>query len=303
MAKERFDIRQHVTDQIIAQIEAGTPPWRKPWTGGGTATGFPVRHNGESYKGVNILILWAAAHAKGYSSARWMTFNQAKELGGMVRKGERAAKSVFYGSVEKEDESAEAGEDGKRRIHFAKTNNVFNADQIEGLPETYYIRPEPPRDLGTEADPTLDAWFAGTGARIDTSDEAAAYFMPSEDRIHMPPIGTFHEAARYYGVLAHELTHWTGGTARLDRLKRFADRKAYAFEELVAEIGACFLGMQLGIEPQFDQSAAYIEGWLEAMKGDKDVIFRAAAEAQKAVDFLNARASADTEDDEERAVA
>lgn len=174
MGKERFDIRQHVTDQIIAQIEAGTPPWRQPWTGSGPAVGFPMRHNGEAYKGVNILILLAAAHVKGYASARWMTFNQARDLGGMFRKGERAAKSVFYGSVEKEDDSAEAGEDGKRRIHFAKTNNVFNADQIEGLPDAYYIRPEPPRDLGTEVDPALDAWFAATGARIETSAEARA---------------------------------------------------------------------------------------------------------------------------------
>ncbi len=288
MKKDRFDIRQHVTDQIIAQIEAGTPPWRQPWTGARAATSFPLRHTGESYKGVNILILWATAHDNGYTSARWMTFRQAKELGGMVRKGERAAKSIFYGSTEKDDDTAEPGEDGKRRIHFAKVNNVFNADQIDGLPEDYYVRPEPPRDLGTEADPKLDAWFASTGARIETSPEARAYYRPSSDHIHMPPIATFYEASRFYGVLAHELTHWTGATKRLDRIKRFADRTAYAFEELVAELGACFLGMQLGIEPEFDQSATYIEGWLEAMKGDKDVIFRAAAEAQKAVDFVNA---------------
>lgn len=303
MAKERFDIRQHVTDTIIAQIEAGTPPWRQPWTGARTLGGFPLRHNGEGYKGVNILILWAAAHAKGYASARWMTFNQAKDLGGMVRKGERAAKSVFYGSVEKEGDKAETGEDGKRRIHFAKTNNVFNADQIEGLPETYYVRPDPPRDLGTKADPTLDAWFAATGAKVETSAEARAYYRPSTDHIHMPPVETFHDAAGYYGTLAHEVCHWTGAEKRLDRIKRFADRKAYAFEELVAELGACFLGMQLGIEPQFEQSAAYIEGWLDAMKGDKDVIFRAAAEAQKAVDFLNVRHSAEANENVGRVAA
>ena len=102
----------------------------------------------------------------------------------------------------------------------------------------------------------------------------------------MPPIATFHAAQGYYGTLAHELTHWTGGDKRLERFKRFNDRKAYAFEELVAEIGACMLSVRLGVQPTFDQSAAYVEGWLKALKEDKRAIFRAASEAQKAADFI-----------------
>ncbi|KIT16596.1 DNA primase TraC [Jannaschia aquimarina] len=297
MARERFDIRQHITDRIIAQFEAGAPPWRQPWTGTRAVAGFPLRHTGEGYKGINILILWATADAKGYASDRWMTFNQARQLGGAFRKGERAAKSVFYESIEPvgdapEQDTADAG--NARRVHFAKVYNVFNADQIEGLPDEYYIRPDPPRDLGTQAEPKLDAWFAATGARIDTSDEPRAYYRPCEDRIHMPPIGTFHDAAGYYGTLAHEIIHWTGAGHRLDRITRFEDRRAYAFEELVAEIGACFLGLHLGIAPRFGQSAAYIEGWIAAMKADRDVIFRAAAEAQKAVDYLDPLRSSGT---------
>ncbi|MHC0055413.1 ArdC family protein [Actibacterium sp. D379-3] len=290
MAKERFDIKQHVTDTIIAQIEAGTPPWRKPWTGDMSCASFPLRHNGNSYQGINILMLWATAHVRGYNSARWMTFKQALELGGCVKKGEKATKSVFYGSIEREDENAADGEDGKRRIRFAKTNNVFNADQIEGLPEAYYIRPEPPRDLGTEADAELDAFFARSGAEIITTEEPRAYFHPTKDHIHMPPIATFYSAAGYYGTLAHELTHWACGEKRLATQKAHANRKEYAFDELVAEIGACFLAVQLGVEPQFDQSAAYVEGWLEALKSDKEMIFKAAAEAQKAVDYINEKA-------------
>jgi|TARA_R110002051_G_scaffold154675_4_gene226818 antirestriction protein ArdC len=290
MAKERFDIKQHVTDTIIAQIEAGTPPWRKPWTGDMSGASFPLRHNGDSYQGINILMLWATAHVRGYNSARWMTFKQALELGGCVKKGEKATKSVFYGSIEREDENAAEGEDGKRCIRFAKTNNVFNADQIEGLPEAYYIRPEPPRDLGTEADAELDAFFARSGAEIITTDEPRAYFHPTKDHIHMPPIATFYSAAGYYGTLAHELTHWVCGEKRLATQKAHANRKEYAFDELVAEIGACFLAVQLGVEPQFDQSAAYVEGWLEALKSDKEMIFKAAAEAQKAVDYINEKA-------------
>ena len=284
MTKQRTDIKQDVANRIIAAMEAGTPPWRKPWTGGGGAPALPLRHNGEGYRGINVLILWLTAHEKGYASARWMTFKQAKTLGGMVRKGERAARTVYWGTFEKETE-AKNGEIETKRSAFAKGFSVFNADQIDGLPETYYVRPDPARDLGTEAVPELDEWFARTGARIETSDDPRAYYLPSSDHIHMPPIRTFHDASGYYGTLAHELTHWTGAKPRLDRLSRHGDRASYAFEELVAEIGACLLGAQLGVEPQFEQSAAYVEGWLDGMRGDKDVIFKAAAEAQKAADF------------------
>lgn len=296
MAKARLDIHQHVTDTIIAQIEAGTPPWRKPWTGGAGGASLPVRHNGDAYRGINVLMLWAAAHQRGYHSAHWMTFKQAVELGGMVKKGEKCARSVFYGTFERDAEPSESqktGEgDGKTRIPYAKCNNVFNADQIEGLPAEYYITPEPARDLGTEADADLEAFFASTGADIISSDDARAYYRPATDQIHMPAIGTFHEATGYYGTLAHELTHWTGAEKRLDRIKKFQNREGYAFEELVAEIGNCLLCVHLGVTPQFDQSAAYIESWLKALKDDKGLIFKAASEAQKAVDFILAATDA-----------
>ena len=283
----KLDIKDHVTQTIIAQIEAGTPPWRKPWTGDAGTVAFPLRHNGEQYRGINILMLWASATLQGYQSARWMTFRQAQELGGCVRKGEKATRSVYYGTYQRESENGDTGETERRQSRFAKVNSVFNADQIDGLPEQYYIRPEPPRDLGTEADPVLDEFFAATGAEIITSNEPRAYFHPVKDHIHMPPIGTFFEAARYYGVLGHESVHWACGPKRLDTQKVSCNKREYAFGELVAEIGACFLGVQLGITPDFDQSAAYLKSWLRALQDDKDLIFKAASEAQKAVDFLN----------------
>lgn len=295
----KIDIHQHVTDTIIAQIEAGTPPWRKPWTGGAGAAALPLRHNGEPYRGVNILMLWASAEISGFASERWMTFKQAVELGGSVKKGSKCARSVFYGTFEKDTDKSEGSIDeiyGKSVIGYAKCNNVFNADQIEDLPPEYYIAPEPARDLGTEADPELEAYFARTGADIITTDEPCAYYRPSTDQVHMPPIATFFEAARYYGVLSHECCHWTGSEKRLERIKKFSDRKAYAFEELVAEIGACILSVKLGIEPDFDQSAAYVEGWLEALKSDKALIFKAASEAQKAVDFIEDAARSASEE-------
>lgn len=284
MAKERFDIKQHVTDTIIEQIEAGTPPWRKPWTGTAGAC-LPVRHNGEAYRGINILMLWACAMKNEFSSAHWMTFKQAKDLGGTVKKGSKSSKSVYYGTIEKEDENNEEGD--KNIIRFAKSFSVFNADQIEGLPDSFYVQPEPPRDLGTKADPNLDDFFAATGAEIITSAKPRAYFEPMQDHIHMPPIATFYSASKYYGVLSHEMTHWVCGERRLATQKTDANREEYAFDELVAEIGAAMLSVQLGVEPEFDQNAAYIEAWLKALKGDKDLIFKAAAEAQKAVDMIN----------------
>lgn len=277
----KFDVYAHVTDTIIAEIESGTPPWRKPWTGSASGIALPTRHNGEEYRGINILMLWVMAAKHGYVSSRWMTYKQAQELGGQVRKGETSSTVVKYGTFTRENELGIEEE-----LPYARAYRVFNSDQIEGLPEDYYIRPEAPRDLGTAEDPELDAFFNRTGAEILTSDDPRAYYSPAKDQIHMPPIATFHDAAGYYGTMAHEVIHWTGNEKRLERIKKFANREAYAFEELVAEIGACFLGAQIGVAPEFGQSAAYVEGWLTALKEDKRAIFRAASEAQKAADFV-----------------
>ena len=286
----KFDVYAHVTDTIIAEIEAGTPPWRKPWTGSTSGIALPTRYNGEAYRGINILMLWVMAAKNGYVSSRWMTYRQAKELGGQVRGGETSATVVKYGTFRRENELGVEEE-----LPYARAYRVFNADQIECLPDDYHIRPDAPRDLGTEADPELAAFFARTGAEIITSEDPRAYYSPVKDHIHMPPIATFHNAAGYYGTLAHETIHWTGSEKRLERIKKFANREAYAFEELVAEIGACFLGAQIGVAPEFGQSAAYVEGWLKALKEDKRAIFRAASEAQKAADFvLQAPAKSET---------
>ncbi|MCC5991277.1 MAG: DUF1738 domain-containing protein [Rhodobacteraceae bacterium] len=283
MAAATFDLHQQITDQLMQAIEAGCPPWRKPWTGSSKGASLPLRHNGEPYRGINILVLWSIASAKGYTSARWLTFKQAKELGGNVRKGEKSATVVKFGTVEKEDENGE-----EKVIPYAKGYRVFNADQIDGLPAEYYDIPEPAADLGTEPVAHLDAFFAATGAKIEATSKPRAYYDITKDLIHMPLIQTFHNANGYYGTLAHELTHWTGASTRLARFERFSDRKAYAFEELIAEIGNCILSVTLGLTPDFAQSGAYIEGWLAAMKEDKKAIFRAASEAQKAVDFIYA---------------
>jgi antirestriction protein ArdC len=280
---DKFDLYAHVTDSIIGSIEAGTPAWRKPWTGDKGGAPFPLRSNGEPYSGINVLMLWLAADANGYRAACWFTYKQAQEAGGQVRKGETSSTVVKYGTFERED--AETGEE--RRLPYLKAYRVFNAEQIEGLPADYYGSPaEPARDLGTEADPALDAFFAATGIEVRTSDDPRAYYDPAADFIHMPPIASFHDATGFYGVLAHEACHATGHKSRLDRFSRFNDRKAYAFEELIAEIGNCMTCARLGLTPDFAQSGAYVQSWLRALKDDKRLILKAASEAQKAAEWL-----------------
>ena len=277
----KFDIYQDVTNQIVNAMEAGTPPWRKPWTGDSAGFVLPKRANGETYKGINVLMLWMMAAERGYTSETWFTYRQAKEAGGQVKKGEKSTTVIYYNTVKAEDEQGE-----EKTIPFAKAYRVFNADQIDGLPAEFYQSPTEPRDLGTVADPELEVFFASIGAKIVTSDDPRAYFNPVDDLIHMPPIETFHSANGYYATLAHESVHFTGVEKRLGRYGKFSNKQAYAFEELVAEIGSCMLCAQLGLTPEFDQSAAYIEGWLTALKDDKRLIFKAASAAQKATDYL-----------------
>ncbi|MCI5110083.1 MAG: zincin-like metallopeptidase domain-containing protein [Marivita sp.] len=281
MAKEKFDIQQHVTNAIIKAIEDGAAPWRQPWTGGGAV--FPLRANGEQYRGINTLMLWLTAQQKGFEAAHWFTFKQAKEKGGTVRKGEKSTLVVFYNTHETEDRVT--GEEIK--VPYLRGYRVFNADQIDGLPDEFYqTAATEARDLGTLSNPILEAFFAETGAQIETTAEPKAFYHHSRDVIHMPPVSTFFDADSYYATLAHETIHWTGHKSRLDRLGNGRDREEYAKEELVAEIGACILCATIGLTPDFEQSGAYVDGWLNALRNDKRYIFRAASAAQKAVDFI-----------------
>ena len=217
MAKSdaKFNIYDHVTQTIIAQMEAGTVPWRKPWTGSKAGFAMPLRVTGEAYRGINVLMLWMAAHVGGYSSSTWMTYKQAKDLGGQVRKGEKSTTVVKYGAIEDCDECNE-GDDPKIRS-YARAYRVFNCDQIDGLADGFYAEVEPPLDFGTQSDPALDAWFARLEIPLDTTDEPAAYYRPSTDRIHMPPIETFKSTVSYYSVLFHESAH---APLHIDRLNR-----------------------------------------------------------------------------------
>ncbi len=284
MPNSKRDQSGSITAMIIEAMEAGCPPWRKPWTGC-MAASLPLRHNGEPYRGINVIFLWFSACQEGYNSARWLTFKQAQALGGRVRKGEKATPVMKYGTVVKKDDEEE--EDKEKVFRFRRFYPVFNAEQIDGLPDSHYDGMDPPRDLGTRADPELDAFFSSTGANIVTNDEPRAYYDMNMDQINIPPIGTFHDSGGYYATLAHEMTHWTGSESRLDRFNRLQANEDYAFEELVAEMGNCFLCADLGLTPDFDQTGAYLETWLQVLREDSRAIYRASSEAQKAVDYIH----------------
>lgn len=291
MAKEKFDAYQVITDQIVKALEAGTRPWEKSWAGG--VGGLPVRHNGEPYKGVNILILGLS----GFTNPNWMTFKQAQQYGGKVRKGSNATKIVFFKPLKVEDRVTKE----EKNIPLLRTYNVFNAEQIEGLPERFYPGEEIVRNQGERIE-AAEIFFAAQNANL-VHEGSQAYYRPSLDQIVMPAFGKFDDPEAYYGTLSHEFVHWTGAKRRLDRdLKTGFGSKDYAREELVAELGSAFVMHTLGLsaEPREDH-AEYLAEWLKVLREDKRAIFRASAAAQRAADYLSANANPETETKKEAA--
>lgn len=296
---EKLDIYAKVTNKIIADLEKGDLTWMKPWE---TApTGRPLRANGLPYQGVNVLILWMEAAEKGYTTPIWMTYKQAQELGGQVRKGQKGCQ-VVYANAYTKTETDDTGEETERTIPFLKTYTVFNVEQIDGLPTHYYAKPEYTRNHKTRIE-EAEQFFTTTGATIRHGGNKA-YYSPSLDAVQMPPFAAFRDSESYYGTLAHEVTHWTKHPTRLNREfeggKRFGE-EGYAMEELVAELGAAFVCADLGIMPEpREDTAAYIQSWLKVLKDDKRAIFTAASHAQKAADFMHQyRAKADEQIEEE----
>ena len=284
------DIYQNITDQIVSALENGVRPWHQPWNAGHMEgrVALPLRHNGVAYRGVNVLALWMQAMAKGYAAPVWMTFKQALALGANVRKGEKGSLVVYADKITRTETDASTGEDSERAIPFMKGYTVFNVEQVEGLPEHYYGKPEVPTDT-VQRIAHAESFFAATGANVVHGGSRACY-VPSTDNIHMPCIDFFRDAESYYATRAHETCHWTRHKSRLDRefgRKRFGD-EGYAMEELVAELGAAFLSADLELTPELrDDHASYIEHWLKVLKSDNRAIFTAASHAQRAADFLH----------------
>lgn len=281
----RQDIYTRVTDQIIVSLEAGVRPWVKPWSADHAAGKItrPLRHNGTPYSGINILMLWSASVASGFAAPTWMTFRQSMELGGHVRKGEKGSLVVYANSITRTETDERTGDKAEREIHFMKGYTVFNVEQIEGLPEQYYAKPEP-RFNPIQRIEHAERFFAALHADIRHGG-TQAYYAQESDYIRMPLFEAFSHAESYYATLAHESTHWTKHPSRLDRQfgrKQWGDA-GYAEEELVAELGAAFLcaDLELSLQPREDH-VSYIAHWLTVLQNDKRAIFRAAAHARNA---------------------
>ena len=286
-----MSIQDTITNQIIEAIEKGAGEFQMPWHKKGISSAMP--HNPISkntYSGANVLTLWMGKEKNGYCTDQWATFKQWQTKGATVKKGEKATLGFYWHITQlgKPNEQGELDPTGKKTM-FAKAFFLFNADQVEGYtPEGVIETP----DL-TERLDNAEQFIQKTGAIISHGG-TSAFYRPATDSITMPDkwrfTGTDTTSATqaYYSTLLHELTHWTGNKIRLDRTKgkRFGDTD-YAFEELVAELGAAFLCADLGIEnePRVDH-AQYVASWLRTLKNDKQAIFSAASYASKAMAYL-----------------
>lgn len=274
MAKQKVDAYKVITDKVIAMLETHGSGWTKPWSD--SLAGAPVSlSTGNPYRGINRLLLGL----EGRSDTRWGTYKAWSEKGGQVRKGEKGTAVIFFKPLEIRGDDGEV----EKKIPFARIYNVFNAEQVDGIE---LIQPEEFTPI--ELDQRCEDFVAATAAQIRFGGDSA-FYSPVVDYIGMPRSEAFETTAGYYGVLLHELTHWTGHSTRCDRkiLNSFGNEE-YAFEELVAELGATFLCADLGIEiePREDH-AQYIASWLKALRNDKKLIVKAAKQAQLASEFLH----------------
>jgi antirestriction protein ArdC len=266
-----------VTTTIIEQLEKGAIPWVKPWRADSSADKNLLSQ--KPYQGINRLILGLSGMVNSYSVPVWASYKQWESIGGNVRKGEKGTRIVFFSKVDKENK--QTGD--KESYSVLKAYWVFNASQIDGIdivPAETVEKPFTPIEYA-------ETRIVKTGAALSHGGDAA-FYAPSVDRIQLPNKGTFNSEANYYATAFHELVHWTGAKHRLDRnleKGRFGN-PAYAFEELVAEMGAAFLCQDYGIQGEL-RHAGYIQSWLKALRDDSKAVFKAAALAQKAADYLN----------------
>jgi antirestriction protein ArdC len=269
-----MDIYEQVTANIVKALEAGSAPWLKPWSGKG-GSGFEP-YNGSSgrpYNGINLLILGCLP----YADNAFLTYKQAKALGGNVRKGEKGCMVIFWQFNRLTDSNGDA-----KTVPFAKAYTVFNVEQCEGIATDSLKRPAP-IVAGSTA---VNDLAASHGAQVFHGGDKAC-FIPSQDKILMPSAADFKSLGHYQSTLAHELVHWSGHDSRLKRdfSGRFGS-EAYAFEELVAEIGSAFVCAQLGLALDGLQHSDYLASWLKVLKADKRAIFTAASKAKQAAGFL-----------------
>jgi len=278
------DVYQIVTDQLIAALEAGTVPWRRPWTVSG---GLPRNLvSKKPYRGVNHLLL---ALGTTYDSPWWVTYRQACQLGGHVRKGEKASLVTFWKLPECPEGADLGSATADRRPPLLRHHWVFNAVQCDGLPlpadYEYQVSEWEPLPLCRHLVDTMPQ-----PPRMEHGHKQA-FYCPTRDLVALPDLNRFESPEAYHATQFHELVHSTGHPSRLDRglgteIAPFGSPD-YSREELVAEIGSGYLCGLAGIWPAVtENSAAYVAGWLKVLRGDKRLIVTAAGQAQKAVEFI-----------------
>jgi antirestriction protein ArdC len=282
----RVNLYDEVTDRIVKQLEQGCVPWVQPWQTSGGAFALPVNAaTSRYYTGINILILWDAASARGFGANRWLTFRQSLSLGGNVRKGERGTTACYADSFipRGEQERAREAGDEPSRVPFLKRFTLFNVEQCENLPAELL---EPPREVSeNEIHADADALIAATNADIRIGG-GEAFYHRGDDYIRVPPQTSFFDPINFYRTCCHELSHWAGHKSRLARdLENRFGSSGYAREELVAELSCAFLCAHLNIVPTV-RHADYLGNWLTVLRDDSRAIFNAASLASKAADFI-----------------
>jgi antirestriction protein ArdC len=284
------DLYAEVSARIVAELEAGAAPWVKPWSATPGANTPCNAVSNRPYSGCNVVLLWMAQGA-GYRTPRFLTFNQALELGGNVRKGEHGTKVYFVKQLQVRDQGKDDG-NSTRLIPLMREYTVFNIDQCEKLPDRV-ITGKAMRVRNPDArDELADAFLRSTGADI-REGHGEAYYVPSRDFISMPAFEAFKGADHFYNVAYHELSHWSGNKSRLDRdLSNRFGSQSYAAEELVAELCAAFLCAEFGFDGDV-RNAGYIASWIDLLKADKRAFFTACSQASKAADYLRGLALAD----------
>ncbi|PRD43043.1 antirestriction protein ArdC [Phyllobacterium phragmitis] len=287
-SSKRTSIYDDITNKIIAELEAGRVPWVQPW---GTAAakaplGLPQNAaTSRNYSGINVLILWGAVIQHGFPSQGWLTFRQALSLGGNVRKGERGTTVVYADRFTPEDEKKRARETGEepQAIPFLKRFTVFNLSQCENMPEEMVaVAPPPPPG---QIEPKVEALIKATGIDFRIGGNKA-FYVPSLDYVQVPPPAAFFEPINWHRTALHEISHASGHHSRLNRdLTGSFGSKPYFFEECIAEISSAFCCAAMGIVPTVRHSD-YIGAWIDTMREDSRVIFRAASQASKAADWI-----------------
>jgi antirestriction protein ArdC len=268
------DVFKVVTDQILSQLNSGIVPWRRPWSSNGP-TSYTTN---KEYQGINTILLQS-----NYESPYWLTFRQAQKMGGAIKAGEKGRPIVFVDRIVKEEKN-EKGKVSFKVLHFLKYYTVFNWCQTKGLPEKI------PSERDNQQIPSAEELLRLRAPRIDTDTERA-YYSPHSDTIYLPLLDQFESIEAYYATAFHELTHWTGGAGRLcrDTIRNYhVGKDVRSQEELTAEMGAAFFCQMAALDTSetLQNSAAYIQSWIQHLQNNPKWVLKASKQAKDAVEFV-----------------